>query len=267
VFEAITALLVACWVAGGGVDRLDATLGIGAIALALWSQQFVPLFAVVAAPQLGTYARSTWERAIAPRLAGVRLARLPRRLSALARLRGARAAPLDVRVRQFGIGVPLVAIAVAVVVVAWHQAGFSASAAAESAQEPRAAATRVAASFAGQRIYAPVTWGDYLTYRFSTSRVVFVYPSGGSFSDDTVEQYRAIHLLQPSWEAVLRQTRVQVAIVGDRSQEASALHELGWRVECADATASALVMAAPAAGAPTIASGPLTIPPSSVPAC
>lgn len=256
-FEATAALLVLCWVAGGGVDRLDAAIGIGAIAVALWSQQFVPVFAVVAAPQLGTYARNTWERAIAPRLPH------GRRAAVLQKLRGA---ALDQRTLA-RVGVPLLAIAVVVVVVAVRQAGPTASATAEATQEPQAAATRVATAFPGQRIYTPVSWGDYLVYRFPSGRVVFIYASDGSFTDPAVEQYAAIHLLQPTWASALRQSGVRVAIVGERSQEAGAFHELGWQVDCVDAKANALVMAAPGEGAPTTASGPLTIPPTGVADC
>ncbi|MBV8194244.1 MAG: hypothetical protein JOY80_01810, partial [Candidatus Dormibacteraeota bacterium] len=51
-FEVEAALVVLCWIAGDGPDVLDALLGIATVALALWSAQFVTLFAVVAAPQL-----------------------------------------------------------------------------------------------------------------------------------------------------------------------------------------------------------------------
>ncbi|MGH7686438.1 MAG: hypothetical protein ACREN2_06445, partial [Candidatus Dormibacteria bacterium] len=67
-FEAAGALLVIAWVAAGGAERTDVALGIGSMALALWSQKFVVLFAVIAAAQLGPYGWRAWQRAVAPRL-------------------------------------------------------------------------------------------------------------------------------------------------------------------------------------------------------
>ena len=49
------------------------------------------------------------------------------------------------------------------------------------------------------------------------------------------------------------------AIVPAASQEASGLHELGWRVDCYDRASASVVMTA--AAAKGIAAVPLTVPP------
>lgn len=256
-FEAVATLLVISWVAGGGATRLDAVLGVGIIGLALWSQQFVPLFAVIATPQLGMYGWRAWDRAVAPRLPRMRAA----------------GANHDVRAAVHRLGRPVVAGAAlaAVVVVSVAaialEAGPHAAAAAESSQFPEAAATRVAAAFPGQRLYAPSTWGDYLAYRFPSGRVVSIYGPSGGFTTSSVTTYATIHFLDPGWEAAVRTNGIRVAIVDDRSQEAGALHELGWRAECFDVKAGAIVMTAPGAGLPTTPNSTLTIPPSGVAAC
>lgn len=252
-FEAVAALLVISWAAGGGPSRLDAALAIGAIALALWSQQFVPLFSVIAAPQLAVYGSRAWQRAVAPRLLHLN--------SASRQLLGApRARVLATRSALGAVGL----ISVAAVAL---QASPHAAAAAEASHDPQAAATRVAAAFPGQRLYAPSTWGDYLAYRFPAGRVVFIYGPPGGFTAASATTYATIHLLEPGWEAAVRTQGIRVAIVSDRSQEAGALHELGWSAACFDSAAAALVMTAPAAGAPSTPSSLLTVPPAGVAAC
>ena len=253
-FEAVAALLVIFWVAGGGASRRDFILSVSAIALGLWSQQFVPLFAVLATPQLGLYGWRAWHRSVAPRLARLH-------------------PPAAIRVAAAHRGSPLVAAAAfaaaALVGVAATaiQASGHAAASAEAGKDPKAAAARVAAAYPGQRLYAAAAWGDYLADRFPTGRVVFIYGPTGGFTDSAVVTYTTIHLLEPGWEAAIREQRIRVAIVDDRSQEAGALHELGWAADCLDVTSGALVMTAPAAGAPATPGSALTVPPSNLAAC
>lgn len=255
-FEAVAALLVISWVAGGGAARVDAVLGIAIIGLALWSQQFIPLFAVIATPQLGVYGRRAWDRSLAQHLPQTH----PR-----AAIRVLQATTSRHR-RPVLAGAAVAVAAVTVLGIALH-ASPHAAAAAESSQFPEAAATRVAAGFPGQRLYAPSTWGDYLAYRFPTGRVVFIYGPSGGFTASSVATYATIHVLKPGWEAAVRTQGIRVAIVGDRSQEAGALHELGWGVTCFDSSSGAIVMTAPGSGAPSTPSSTLTVPPTGVAAC
>ena len=256
-FEAVAALLVISWVAGGGAARADAVLGIAIIGLALWSQQFVPLFAVIATPQLGLYGRRAWHRSVASRLP---------RTHAPAPLRVLQAT-MSGRRRPLLTAAGLVVVALAAEVGIALQASPHAVAAAESSQFPLAAATRVGAAFPGQRLYAPSTWGDYLAYRFPAGRVVFIYSPTGGFTASSVATYATIHLLDPGWEAAVRTEAIHVAIIDDRSQEAGALHELGWGVDCFDHSSGAIVMTAPETGAPSTPSSTLTVPPTGVAAC
>lgn len=256
-FEAAAALLVISWIAGGGAARVDAVLGIALIGLALWSQQFVPLFAVLAAPQLGMYGWRAWHRSVAPRLPEMSEAAAIHGLQVT--IRGRR----RTGIAAAGLGVVAVVAALGIAV----QASPHAAAAVESSQFPEAAASRVAAAFPGQRLYAPATWGDYLAYRFPTGRVVFIYGPSGGFTTSSAATYATVHFIEPGWEASVRTEGIRVAIVDDRSQEAGALHELGWRVECFDSSSGALVMSAPGPGAPSTAGSTLTVPPNGVAAC
>lgn len=257
VFEAVAAVLVISWVAGGGFARLDGILAISALGLALWSQQFVPLFAVVAAPQLGMYSCRAWQRALEPRLSETRPAASLRALGGILNRLGP---PLVA-------GAALTAVAVASIAAVARQASPNAAAAAESTREPQAAANRVAATLPGQRVYAPSNWSDYLVYRFPTGRVVSIYLSGGGFTVSAATTYETIRTASPGWETAVRGQKVQVAIVDDRSTVASGLHELGWAAACFDSSSGALVMTAPGAGAPSTPSSTLTVPPAGVPAC
>ena len=256
-FEAVAALLVISWVAGAGAARVDAVLGIAVIALALWSQQLVPLFAVLAAPQLAMYGWSAWHRSLARHLPQLPAQTALRALDATLGRLG----------RPVSAGAALVAVAAVSVLGIALQASPHAAAAAESTQFPEAAATRVAAAFPGQRLYAPSTWGDYLAYRFPSGRVVFIYGPSGGFTTSSVATYASIHFLDPGWEAAVRNEGIRVAIVDDRSQEAGALHELGWGVACFDSSSSAIVMTAPGSGEPSTPSSTLTVPPTGVAAC
>lgn len=257
VFEAVAALLVISWAASGGASRVDAVLGIAVIGLALWSEQFVPLFAVIATPQLGMYGRRAWDRFVAPHLPQLRAAAAQRAVRQHA----------TQRARPLLPAIGLLAVAGVSVVAVGLQSSPHAAAAAESSEFPQAAATRVAAAYPGQRLYAPSTWGDYLVYRFPTGRVVFIYGSSGGFTASSASTYARIHFLDPGWEAAVRAQGIRVAIVDDRSQEAGALHELGWGVDCFDASSGAIVMTAPGAGAPSTPSSALTVPPTGAAAC
>lgn len=256
-FEAAAALLVISWIAGGGAPRVDAVLGIAVIGLALWSQQFVPLFAVLTAAQLGMYGWRSWDRSVASRLPQMRAPAAIHRLHEAMSGRGRRALTAAALV----VVAMVSALAIAV------QASPHAAAAAESSQFPAAAASRVAAAFPRQRLYAPATWGDYLAYRFPTGRVVFIYGPSGGFTTSSATTYATIHFIEPGWEAAVRNEGIRVAIVDDRSQEAGALHEVGWGVECFDSSSGALVMTAPGAGAPSTPSSALTVPPTGVSSC
>ncbi|MGH7687644.1 MAG: hypothetical protein ACREN2_12630, partial [Candidatus Dormibacteria bacterium] len=134
-------------------------------------------------------------------------------------------------------------------------------------KEPQTAATRVAAAYPNERVYSAATWGDYLAYRLPAGHVVFIYGSAGTFTRPAQAAYATIHLLEPGWETALRTDDIRVAIVDERSQEASALHELGWRLDCFDAPAGALVLVSPEASDPATPSAPLTVPPAYAPAC
>lgn len=245
-FEVFAGVLIVFWAASRRVDRLDLTLGVSALGLALWSQQFVALAAVVAAPQLAHYGWETWQGHVAPRIPAF--------------------GGFQLRRRAVAAGGALALVSAAALAVAVHQASPGVAAAAESSSAPEAAAGFVARAYPGQRVYSTASWGAYLAYRLPADRSVFIY-DGGPFTAASVAQYATVHLIGDGWEAVLRQNGISHAVVGDTSQEAGALHELGWAVDCFDSASGALVMSAPAPGTPPVPSAPLTIPPQSVRRC
>ena len=248
-FEAEAALLVVVWVTSGGPEPEDAIIGVAALVAALWSETYVALFAVIALPQVAGYGARAWRLHVTPRTAGIRL-------------RG-----VSQRARGIVAGGLLAAVAAAVVVTGARQVTPAAAASYEASHYPMAAADFIAAHYPGQRLYTTDTWGGYVAYRFPAGRVVFLYDQGSTFGDAAAQSYTKIHLLQSGWEQVLREDAIQHAIVLDTSQEASALHELGWAVACYDSASGGVVMSAPPPGAVPSAAGPLTAPPAGSPSC
>lgn len=245
-FEVFVAVLIVFWAASRRVDRLDLTLGLAALGLALWSQHLVPVAAAVAAPQLARYGWETWQRHLAARLPALRLP--------------------SARSRAVAIGGALALVSAGALAVTVHQASPAVAAAAEATSAPQAAAEFVATAYPGQRVYSTAQWGAYLAYRLPADQSVFIY-AGGPFTAASVAAYTTVHLIGNGWEAVLRENQVSHAIVGDTSQEAGALHELGWTVDCFDPASRAVVMSAPASGAPPVPSGTLSVPPRNAGRC
>ena len=240
IFEVGAVLLVVLWALSRRPDPLDVVLGVAVLAASLQAQRNVALFAVVAAPQIARYgwlAWTTWESR--PRLAAFSRPRpvLPALLMAAA---------------------VCVVTAVAYVVPLSRASRVSRDMAHDF---PVAAADYVAAHDAGQRMYSLYEWGGYLAWRFPTARTVYIYGESAVFGSARMEQYLDIHLVRPGWQAEL--DGMTVAIVPAESQEATAFTEIGWTVQCHDATSDSVVMHT------TLGSGPTQTPPDprSAPAC
>jgi hypothetical protein len=125
---------------------------------------------------------------------------------------------------------------------------------------PAAASSYVGAHFPGARMYSTYEWGGYLTSRFPESRMVYIYGESAVFGDARLQQYLDIHLLRHDWQRHLSAAGMTHAVVPEESQEASALHELSWRVDCHDVRSRSLVMSAPSGNipaAPPAAAAPL----------
>jgi hypothetical protein len=86
------------------------------------------------------------------------------------------------------------------------------------------------------------------------------------FGSAALQRYLDVHLLRKDWATVLSSESVHHAIVGDSSQEAAAFHEIGWTIDCHDATSGSLVMTAPVVP-PSKVSSPLAVPTTGVTAC
>jgi hypothetical protein len=225
---------------------LDLVLAMGTLVATLLAQRNVSLFAIVALPQIALYGHRTWTMRVAPLLARRRSIPL-------------RASPL-----VGGACVAAVAAAVAVTLV--PQLTPTASASFEAGRYPVASTNYVAAHYPGQRLYSIDTWGGYLVYRFPQGRVVFLYDETAVFGDAALQRYLDIHLLRPGWDSALSYENLHHAIVPSTSQETSALHEVGWSIDCYDATSASVVMTAPPAPTPSV-TAPLTLPPPGARAC
>jgi hypothetical protein len=246
-FEAEAILLVVLWVIGGGPDRFDAVLAVGALAATLQAQRNVSLFALIAVPQIALYGSRARRLRMAPRLHARRTSTAPRAASLIA-----------------VAAITAVTAAVATTVV--PRLTPSASAAFESSRYPKTAADYVAAHFAHDRLYTADSWGGYLAFRFPQGRVVFLYDETAIFGSAALQRYLDVHLLRKDWATVLSSESVHHAIVGDSSQEAAAFHEIGWTIDCHDATSGSLVMTAPVVP-PSKVSSPLAVPTTGVTAC
>ena len=247
-FEAEVVILVVLWAIGGGPDRFDVALAAGLLVATLQAQRNVSLFAIIAVPQIAVYGTRAFRLRVLPRL---------RERSGLLRPRPALALGVTAVV---GIAT---ALTVAPGISAQQTQAF------ESSRYPAAAATYYAAHFAGERLYSPDTWGGYLAYRFPLGRVVFLYDETAVFGDASLQRYLDIHDLHDDWTSVLQSESIRVAIVPQDSQEASALHEVGWSVECADNLSGSLLMSAPASTQvrTEVASEPLAVPVSGALPC
>jgi hypothetical protein len=241
-FEAV--LMVVLWALSKRPDPIDVVLGIGAIAITLQAQRNLPIFAVVAAPQVARYGWAAWSSW--RRTSRVRRTTLP-------------AGPAFVAVAAIAVAVGVGNIA--------PEASASAAARSEATRFPAAAATYVAAHFPGSRFYSTYEWGGYLAYRFPTQRVVYIYGESAVFGSARLERYLDIHLIRGDWRNVLVSDGMSLAVVPAESQEASAFLEIGWSVDCHDVASGAVVMhGPPSVDAPTSSLAP-PADPAGAPSC
>jgi hypothetical protein len=221
-FEAV--LMVVLWALSRRPDPVDVVLGIGTIAMTLQAQRNLPIFAVVAAPQVARYGWEAWSKWVGASR------RRPRP--------AVTAAPAFVLA-----GVILVAVAAGNIA---PEASSSAAARSQATRFPEAAATYVAAHYPNRRMYSTYEWGGYLAWRFPTQRVVYIYGESAVFGSARLEQYLDIHLIRSDWPDVLAENGMALAVVPAESQETTAFLEAGWTVDCHDVDSNAVVMHAPA---------------------
>ncbi len=247
IFEAEIVLVIILWTVSGGPDRFSAIAGFSLLIATLFAQENLGILAIFLAPELAVHASRAWRHHVAPRIATHRWS--TRR-----------------HLHPIATSAVLVAMTAAMAVVLIPQLTPSAAASYQASTYPEAAASYVAAHFPGQRIYTVDTWGGYLAYRFPDSRVVFLYDEPAVFSTSALQQYLAIDQLQPNWVHVLTTEHIEHAILPSDAREASAMHVLGWTIDCYDPASSSMVMSAPPPGTPASTAG-LTIPPPGVPDC
>jgi hypothetical protein len=240
-FEGEAMLLVILWALSRRPDPVDVVLGIAALAITLQAQRNLPIFAVIAVPQIARYGWTAWTSWRRPRVW-----RLP-------------AGPAFVAATVIGVAVAVGSIA--------PMASAKSTARSEATRFPEAAATYVGTHLAGQRIYSLYEWGGYLAWRFPTQHVVHIYGESAVFGAARLERYLDIHLVRPDWQDVLSADGMTVAIVPADSQEATAFLEIGWTTTCHDAASNAVVMQAPPGG--VLGRGPSAPPsdPASAPSC
>ncbi|MFN2450959.1 MAG: hypothetical protein ABR541_01245 [Candidatus Dormibacteria bacterium] len=211
--------LVALWMVGPRPDPLDVVLVGGGLVATLQAQRNVSLLAVLLAVQLARYGAAEWQRRAAPRF----------------------------RIRPGGLAL---AAGCLVLLLSLGASGAArlplASGAREEARAwPQQAATYLADRHAGERVYSIYEWGGYLCYRLPARRAVFLYGEAGVFGDEDLSRYLEIHLVGKHWQQELSKDGMRLALVPDASQESTALREIGWRELYHDATAGAVVLAAP----------------------
>lgn len=246
-FEAEVLLVIVLWTVSGGPDRFSAIVGFALLMATFFAQENLGIFAIFVAPQIAVHGARAWESHVAPRLGSPRWA-ARRHLHPLA------------------TSAVLMVMAALTAVAVVPQLSASVAASYQEATYPEAAAGYVAVHFPGQRIYTIDTWGGYLAYRFPEGRVVFLYDEPAVFANSALDQYLAIDQLQPNWIHVLGTERIEHAILPSDAREASALHALGWGIDCYDSTNRSMVMSAPAPGTQPPLDG-LVTPPSGVPVC
>jgi hypothetical protein len=247
IFEAEIILMVILWTISGGPERFAAIVSFGLLIATLFAQENLGILAIVLTPQIAVHGARAWKLHVAPRL-------------------GTPAWATRRHLHPVATSGALVAMAAVMVVLLVPQLSPSAAASYQATTYPEAAAGYVAAHFPGQRIYTVDTWGGYLAYRFPDGRVVFLYDEPAAFSTGALNQYLDIDQLAPNWIHVLTSEDIRLAILPSDAREASAMHSLGWTIDCYDPTSASMVMSAPPAGTPQPVGG-LVIPPPDVPDC
>jgi len=228
-FEVEAVLLVVLWALSRRPDPVDVLLGIGSLAMTLQAQRNLPLFAVVAAPQVARYGWMAWS---SRRGAGLMSSRRP------SRTRPAGPAFVAVAAITFAVVVGNIVPTVRA----------SAVAADEASRFPKGAADYVAAHLQGQRLYSLYEWGGYLVHRFPTQHTVYIYGESAIFGSDRLQRYLDIHLVRNDWRDVLSEDGMRTAILPADTQEVTSFLEIGWTTTCYDARSSSVVMQAPPAG-------------------
>jgi hypothetical protein len=228
-FELQAMLLVVLWALSRRPDPVDVVLGLLTVAMTLQAQRNLPIFAVVAAPQVARYGWAAWS--------AWRPARAPRRRTGR---------PLPTWPAFAAVALLALAVGVIDIVPTTRPAAVADDVA---HRYPVAAADYVAAHLPGQRLYSLYEWGGYLVHRFPTQHTVYIYGESAVFGSDRLQRYLDIHLVRNDWRDVLYADGMRAAIVPAANQEVAALLEIGWTTSCYDQLSGAVVMQAPPAGA------------------
>jgi uncharacterized membrane protein YidH (DUF202 family) len=218
--------LVALWcVSGRRVDPLDVVLALGAIAATLQAQRNMALFAVVATPQLARYGSAAWSR----------LSRRTRRTRPLRPVPGVLAMAVAVVVGAVTLGT-----------IVGPELSSASTSRYEAEHFPKAAVGWAQSHLAGARLLSTYEWGGYLAYRLGGDpRQVWIYGESAVFGDARLEEYRQVALVQPGWQDVIDRLGMRDAVLPRANPITTALVATGWTTLCRDATADAVVLAAP----------------------
>jgi hypothetical protein len=211
-FEVSAVALVALWMLSPR-RRLDQVLLAGGTFLAsLQAVRNIPLFAIVAIPQLAEHGAAAWAQ------------------------HGPRRRPL--RPLPAGAAALLGALIVALALINDSSLLDPATAAAfEAGREPQAAARFAGAHHPGQRLLSSDTDGGYLAFRFPADRIVFIYPEIGVFGQGPLDDYRDIVGLRTNdWYERIGRDGMHAALLPTESAMTSALLEKGWIIECTQRT-------------------------------
>lgn len=224
-FEAMALLLVA-GLALGRPTAFDLLTALAGLALALESVRNIALFVALATPVLAATWSDAWLRHGAPRL--------PRRAPA-ARARWGPA-----------LGA-LVLLAVPVLVGSRIMAELARQPALTAQVVPVGAADWLAAHpGTGTRMFNEYAWGGYLADRFAPDpdRRVYVLSEGALMGDALLVRYDRVASLEPGWQEILDQDRVD-SVVFDRDSrlDAALAADPGWRLAYRDRTAVVYVRA------------------------
>lgn len=189
------------------VDQL--LLAGGAFLAALQAVRNVPLFSIIAIPQLAENGAAAWDAHVRVR-------------------RRRRPAPAVMTAVLAGV------IVVASLVTVSGSIDHASTAGFEADREPEAAATYVGLHHPGARLLSSDTDGGYLAYRFPAARVVFIYPEIGIFGESTLTDYLDIVALRTDdWYARIAAHGIHTALLPAGQAMTSALLEKGWVIECA----------------------------------
>lgn len=212
IFAAFVTIVIAFWVLNRRPRAFYLIAAGFAATAALDAVRNVPLFVIIAIPQVAEYAHLTWQQR-----------------------------------RRFliwsGSFLGAVLAATYLLFAPPLLSGIETAQSFESSNKPKSAADFVAIHYPGQRILSTDIDAGYLAFRFPAARVVFMYDEIGLFGQDNLNYYLGIvNLSADDWMQRIQREDMTVAVLPSKEAITQALRERSWKIACYDKPSDYVVL-------------------------